>query len=85
VVFASKHGSTQAVAEVVAATLRARGETVELRPARRARGRLGQRDLVVVGAPIYSGRWHRDAHQFLKRHRSEIVGLPAAVRDGASL
>ena len=27
-------------------------------------------DLVVLGAPIYSGRWHRDAHRFLKRHRT---------------
>lgn len=40
---------------------------------------IGGWDLVVLGAPIYSGRWHRDAHRFLKRHRAELVHMPVAV------
>jgi len=36
-------------------------------------------DLVVLGAPIYSGRWHRDAHRFLKRHRNDFEVVPIAV------
>jgi menaquinone-dependent protoporphyrinogen oxidase len=35
--------------------------------------------LVVLGAPLYSGRWHRDAHRFLKRRRRELAGVPVAV------
>jgi menaquinone-dependent protoporphyrinogen oxidase len=34
--------------------------------------------LAVLGAPLYSGRWHRDAHRFLKRHRQELAGVPVA-------
>jgi menaquinone-dependent protoporphyrinogen oxidase len=79
VAFATRNGSTQAVAEVVAAAMTAAGETVELRPARKVRGPLGQWDLVVLGAPIYSGRWHGDAHRFLKRHRKELGRVPVAV------
>ena len=79
VAFATRNGSTQAVAEVVAATMRAAGETVELRPAREVRRPLGECHLVVLGAPIYSGRWHGDAHRFLKRHRRELGRVPVAV------
>jgi Flavodoxin domain len=33
----------------------------------------------VLGAPVYSGRWHRDAHRFPKRHRKELLTVPVAV------
>ena len=33
----------------------------------------------MLGAPIYSGRWHGDAHRFLKRHRKELLDVPVAV------
>src|ERR1035438_1959551 len=35
--------------------------------------------MVVLGAPINSGRWHRDAHRFLKRHRKDLLCVPVAV------
>jgi menaquinone-dependent protoporphyrinogen oxidase len=79
VAYATKHGSTREVAEAVSKILRAEGVQVDLRPARGVRGPIGDRDLVVLGAPIYSGRWHRDAHRFLKRHRKELLTVPVAV------
>ena len=33
----------------------------------------------MLGAPVYSGRWHRDARRFLKRHRKELLTVPVAV------
>ena len=36
-------------------------------------------DLVMLGAPLYSGRWHRDAHRFLNRHREELGRVPVWV------
>ena len=36
-------------------------------------------DLVMLGAPLYSGRCHRDAQRFLKRHRGELAAVPVAV------
>lgn len=79
VAFATKNGSTQEVAGAIAAALREIGSTVDLRPAREAREPIAGCDLVVLGAPLYSGRWHRDAHRFLKRHRDELARLPTAV------
>ena len=51
VAYATKHGSTQQVAEAIASTLQAHGAQVEVRPAREVRGPIGDQDLVVHGAP----------------------------------
>ena len=77
--YATKNGSTQQVAEVIAATLREHGSRVALLPARAVREPVTGYELVVLGAPLYSGRWHRDAHRFLRRHRRELSGVPVAV------
>ena len=79
VVYATRHGSTGEVAGVVARTMVERHATVELRPAGEVRGPVAGYDLVVLGGALYSGRWHRDAHRFLKRHRRELAGTPVAV------
>ena len=79
VAYATKHGSTREVAEAISATLREHGAQVESRPAREVRGSIGHADLVVLGGAIYSGRWHRDAHRFLKRHRKELLSVPVAI------
>jgi menaquinone-dependent protoporphyrinogen oxidase len=79
VLYATKHGSTREVADVIASTLRERGSNVDLHPASEIRKPLAGADLVVLGAPLYSGRWHKDAHRFLKRHRGELVSIPVAV------
>ena len=79
VVYATKNGSTREVAEAIAASLTRDGVEVAVSPARAARGPVGDVDLVVVGGAIYSGRWRRDAHRFLARHRSTLATLPVAV------
>ncbi len=70
VAYATKHGSTREVAEAVAEELHA-----ELRELGEVKSLDGYR-AVVIGAPLYMGRWHRDAHRFLKRHGAK---LPFAV------
>lgn len=79
VAYATKNGSTQQVAEAITAALRESGTHVVIRPAGTVRESVAGYDLVVVGAPLYSGRWHRDAHRFLKRHRYELATVPVAV------
>ena len=79
VAYATKNGSTREVAEAIAATLHDRGVAVDVHPARGIRGAVAGWNLVVVGAPIYSGRCHRDAHRFLKRHRDELRQIPVVV------
>ena len=79
VVYATKNGSTREVAEAVATALRGERADVVLLSAREANSALGDRDLVVLGGAIYGGRWHRDAHRFLKRHRGELATMRVAV------
>ncbi len=34
---------------------------------------------VVVGAPLYMFRWHKDAKSFLSRHQQALLSRPVAV------
>jgi menaquinone-dependent protoporphyrinogen oxidase len=79
VAFATRNGSTQQVAQAVATVATASGAQVRLAPAASIREPLTGWDLVVLGAPIYSGRWHGDAHRFLRRHRTDLASIPVAV------
>ncbi len=78
VAYATKHGSTGEVAETVAEELKGLGLEVELRELRKVRNLDGYR-AVVIGAPLYMGRWQKDARKFLKRHGKELAGHPVAV------
>ncbi|MBN1120056.1 MAG: flavodoxin [Anaerolineae bacterium] len=78
VTYATSHGSTQEVAEAVAAALREMELTVDIQPARKVRSLEGY-SAVVLGAPLYMFRWHKDARRFLARHQKALVKRPAAV------
>jgi menaquinone-dependent protoporphyrinogen oxidase len=76
--YATRYGSTQGVAEAIAATLRECGLEVDLRPAREVRTLAGY-SAVVLGAALYMFRWHKDARRFLSRHRKALTERPVAV------
>lgn len=78
VAYATKYGSTEEVASVLAETLREHGLEVEVRPADGVRGLDGY-SAVVLGAALYMGRWHGDARRFLKHHRTSLSRLPVAI------
>jgi menaquinone-dependent protoporphyrinogen oxidase len=78
IAYASKHGSTQQVADVVAAALEPSGVEVEVRPVHAVEDP-GAYDAVVLGAPLYMGRWHREANGFVRRHRKALERLPVAI------
>lgn len=78
VAYATRYGSTQEVAESIAATLRDAGLTVEFAPMREVKT-LEKFDAVVLGAPIYIGKWHQEAHQFLSRHQAALTQRPVAI------
>lgn len=75
VVYASKHGSTAEIAEVIGETLRERGFVTDVRPAKGVR-RIDEYRLVVVGSAVYMFRWQGDAIDFLKRFRHELETRP---------
>jgi menaquinone-dependent protoporphyrinogen oxidase len=78
VAYATRYGSTQEVAEAVAATLRECGLAVDIQPMREVRT-LARYSAVVLGAPLYMFRWHKDARRFLSRHREALTERPVAV------
>jgi menaquinone-dependent protoporphyrinogen oxidase len=78
VAYTSVHGSTKEVAEEVAKTLRESGLAVDFQPLREVRS-LAAYSAVVVGAPLYMFRWHKDARRFLSRHREALKNMPVAV------
>ncbi|NDJ75132.1 MAG: flavodoxin [Chloroflexi bacterium] len=78
VTYASRYGSTGEVAEAIANTLRNTGLDVELQPMNAVQSLDGYR-AVVLGAPLYIGSWHKDAHNFLARHEGALAGLPVAI------
>jgi menaquinone-dependent protoporphyrinogen oxidase len=82
VAYASTHGSTQEVAQVIATTLRESGLTVDIQPARAVRSLAGC-SAVVLGAPLYMFHLHRDALHFLSHYREALTGgLPLAIFAG---
>jgi menaquinone-dependent protoporphyrinogen oxidase len=78
VAYATKHGSTQAVAEAIAASLREQGLVVDLCPAGTVAD-LDEYGGVVLGGALYVGRLHADARRFLRRHHRALKRLGLAA------
>lgn len=78
VAYATKYGSTLEVAEAIAQTLREDGLDVDFLAAKDVRSLDGYR-AVILGAPLYLARWHKDARNFLTRHRKALVQLQVAT------
>jgi menaquinone-dependent protoporphyrinogen oxidase len=78
VAYASTNGSTQEVAEAVAVALREDGLEVDFQPMRKVKSLAGYEG-IVLGAPLYIMRWHKDARRFLAKHRNAFNGQPVAV------
>jgi menaquinone-dependent protoporphyrinogen oxidase len=78
VAYATRSGSTQEVAEAMAAALRDEGLHVDCQPLRSTRTVAGYR-MVVLGAPLFMFKWHKDAFAFLTRHQRALEKLPVAV------
>ena len=78
VAYATRYGSTQEVAEAVAATLREGGLQVELQSAGEVRS-VEEYQAVVLGTALYMFRLHKDARRFLTRHREALSKQPVAI------
>ena len=78
VCYATRSGSTAEVAEAVGKTLRAAHVDAVVMPAKEVRSLDAHRG-VILGAPLYMFRLHRDARAFLTRHREALAQKPVAV------
>lgn len=78
VTFATRYGSTEEVAECIAKTLREGGQSVELRPVQQVKN-LSSYHAIVLGAPVFIGKWHKHAHQFLTQYGDALRQHPTAI------
>jgi menaquinone-dependent protoporphyrinogen oxidase len=76
--YATRYGSTQEVGEAIATTLRECGLAADTKPLREVLTLVGY-SAIVVGAPLFMFRWHKDALRFLSRHREALTEQPVAV------
>jgi len=74
---ASRHGSTLAIAEALAHTLREElpGAEVDVHVVEDALD-VGPYDAVVLGSAVYLGRWLEPARRFARRNAGELLHKP---------
>jgi menaquinone-dependent protoporphyrinogen oxidase len=72
---ASRHGSTQEIAEAIAQELRAARHTVQVEKTGEVDDITGYA-AVIVGSAVYMGDWLPEARQFVERHQTELAARP---------
>ncbi len=75
VVYGSRMGGTQGLAEWVGRELEANGLEAKVVPASAVKTLHGF-DAVILGGALYSLRWHKDARSFVRRHRKALATVP---------
>jgi menaquinone-dependent protoporphyrinogen oxidase len=75
VAYASKHGSTQGIAERITEKLRQLGKEVEVKPMDAVENP-GSYGAFVIGSAIYYGSWLKDATEWVRRNQAIFAGHP---------
>jgi len=75
VAYGSRGGATAELASWIADELRERDCVIRIHPAATVTD-LQEFDAIVLGGPIYLGRWHRACRDFVRRHRSTLCARP---------
>jgi menaquinone-dependent protoporphyrinogen oxidase len=84
VAYATKLGSTAAIAETIAGVLRDSGHLAVARPARDVTS-LEDFDAVVLGSALYAAMWQKDARRFVQHFRDELKARPLWLFSGGPL
>ena len=77
VVYATKSGCTEGIADRIAQTLGDAGATVEVLAAEDAGDPAGF-DAVVVGSGVRAGQWHQSARSWVETHAKSLGEVPVA-------
>ena len=78
IVYASRHGATEGIADRIGDVLRSYGLDVEVAPASRQPDPAGF-DAVVVGSGVYMGSWLRDGIEYLERNVGTLGARPTWI------
>jgi menaquinone-dependent protoporphyrinogen oxidase len=77
VAYASKHGSTQGIAERIARKLRDLGQDAVAQPIEAVGDvEASTYDAFVIGSGVYYGSWLKDATEFVRRNRAALAQRP---------
>lgn len=71
----SRHGATEELARMLAATMSEQGLTVEVRRMEDV-DTVFPYDALVLGSAVYMGRWTPEARAFVEQHENGIVTRP---------
>ena len=75
VTYASKHGSTQGIAERIAEKLRQLGKEAEARSVDEVSDP-GSYQAIVIGSAVYYGSWLKEATEWVHRNQAVLAGHP---------
>ena len=75
VAYASRHGSTQGIAERIADTLKVAGIDAKAQPVSSIKNSAGY-DAFVIGSAAYMFHWLKEAVALVKRERGVLAGKP---------
>jgi menaquinone-dependent protoporphyrinogen oxidase len=75
VVYASRYGATQEIAERIAVTLRQQSLEASVQPANHADDPVGY-DAAVIGSAAYYFHWMKSATEFVRRNRDALANRP---------
>jgi menaquinone-dependent protoporphyrinogen oxidase len=78
IAYATRTGTTTEIAETIAKTLAARGETVEVLPVQDVTD-LSRYDGVLLGSAVRFGQWLPEAQKFVEAHRRDLSQRPTAI------
>jgi len=78
VAYATRYGSTREVAEAIAAALREEGAAVDLMRADEVTD-TAPYTMVVIGSPVYAGKWLDDALTMVTRHQEALSRVRVAL------
>lgn len=75
VAYATRHGSTQGIAERIAKKLRKLGKEAEARPVDEVSDP-DSYEAIVIGSAVYYGSWLKEATEWVHRNQVVLVKLP---------
>lgn len=75
IAYASRLGSTKAIAERIAARLETHGPEATVRPVASVID-LAPYDAIVIGSAVYGGHWLKEATEFVRRHETALAARP---------
>jgi menaquinone-dependent protoporphyrinogen oxidase len=78
VCYATRYGSTGDIARIIGKELEAAGYRVAVSPVAEVKDP-SEYDAVVIGSPLYMGKWLAEARDFVSRFRYPLQERPVAV------